>query len=445
MEIISKQNETVSKIWGKGKIKDSEYRLINYILQTDVDEGKLLCNTVTGELVLLNESEQELIKNLPAPYSEEMKELVEKHFLVPTDYDEHQTVLSLRKTWNLFFVPKAITGYTILPTTACNARCFYCYEANYEHTNMTEETANAVVEYIKKNHGEHKISIGWFGGEPTLGEKRIDQICNGLIDAGIKYSASMISNGYLFSEEMVKKAKDLWKLNNIQITLDGTEETYNKVKSYVNVEGSPYQRVIRNIGLLLENEIFVSVRMNLDRHNYDDLHNLITFLSEKFGDNKFFSAYVHSLFDDCGFETVVHGDADRHWLAAKQLELNNLIKSVDSINDKRKALPALKPTMCMADSGSSVLIGPKGNIGKCEHCCEDNIGNIFDGVLDKEKLFEWKETVEYNTCPGCEIFPACVQLKKCFSCTGCLEDTRKDEIARYLNAIKKTYNGFINK
>ena len=37
----------------------------------------------------------------------------------------------------------------------------------------------------------------------------------------------MISNGILFDEESVKKAKEFWKLGNIQITLDGTYDYYD--------------------------------------------------------------------------------------------------------------------------------------------------------------------------------------------------------------------------
>ena len=43
----------------------------------------------------------------------------------------------------------------------------------------------------------------------------------------------MISNGYLFSEEIIDRAARLWELRNVQITLDGTEKVYNETKAYI--------------------------------------------------------------------------------------------------------------------------------------------------------------------------------------------------------------------
>lgn len=48
----------------------------------------------------------------------------------------------------------------------------------------------------------------------------------------------MTSNGYIFNDELVEKAKNEWKLKNIQITLDGTRDVYNKAKNYYSENDS---------------------------------------------------------------------------------------------------------------------------------------------------------------------------------------------------------------
>ena len=48
---------------------------------------------------------------------------------------------------------KNITGYTIFPTTDCNARCFYCFELDRSRIPMSVETARKVVRYIKDHCG----------------------------------------------------------------------------------------------------------------------------------------------------------------------------------------------------------------------------------------------------------------------------------------------------
>ena len=117
--------------------------------------------------------------------------------------------------------PVPITHYTILPTTACNARCYYCFEKGTKVETMTEQTANDVVEFIKKHHGGEKVSILWFGGEPSLCPNRITQISNGLRVNGVKFVSQMISNGYAFDEGLVEEAVNNWNLRFIQITFDG--------------------------------------------------------------------------------------------------------------------------------------------------------------------------------------------------------------------------------
>ena len=94
---------------------------------------------------------------------------------------------------------------------------------------MDRETADRVISYIKEHCGGQQVKLSWFGGEPLVNHKVIDQICNGLRNDGIPYESRMISNAYLFDDTIVAKAADLWNLKNIQITLDGTEVVYNHI------------------------------------------------------------------------------------------------------------------------------------------------------------------------------------------------------------------------
>ncbi|MCF0105973.1 MAG: 4Fe-4S cluster-binding domain-containing protein, partial [Holdemanella sp.] len=313
MKIIQEQNKIISKVWGKQKVKDKEYRLIKYSLTRKVDDGILLYNLITGELVLSQHFDESDISKFRNQYEEEFNELVEKRYLVPMDFDEYKTVKQLRKiVHQVENQREGIIGYTIMPTSHCNARCFYCFEAGYPHTHMSEETADQLVDYMVNHCNEEKfLNITWFGGEPTVGHKRIDQICKGLQENGINYSSFMYSNGYLFDDEMVKRAVDLWKLNKIQITLDGTEDVYNKAKAYKSAQGSPYYRVLDNIKRLLDAGIYVMIRLNMDFYNSKDLEKLIKELSIKLQGYTNISVYVSILFEDEGFEKVKHTNEEK--------------------------------------------------------------------------------------------------------------------------------------
>ena len=427
MKIIKEGRQDIIKIWGRASLKDTEYRLIRYHIRTDCEDGTLMLNTVTGELVLLDPEEAKMLEALPMAGTPELQELIAKRFLVPKDYDELKAVDQLRKLMRKLLRTPSITGYSILPTTACNARCFYCYESDMPHYTMTEEIANRSADYIADHCGsENKVSLNWFGGEPTVGEKRIDQICDRLTEKGISFTSSMISNGYLFTPEMVSKAKAKWKLRNIQITLDGTEEIYNRTKAYVNVEGSPYQRVIRNIGLLLDADIRVSVRMNLDFHNAEDLSNLVKELAAYFGKKEKFSAYVHELFEDQGFTPVRHDEGAR----------NTLIKMVDALNATieeagcvasgsfrtQYTIPSLKAPYCMADNLSTLQINPLGQLGKCEHMLfTELVGDLEHGHdYTTPEVKCWTEPEYKEGCKTCVLYPFCGVLKRCETTDVCL-------------------------
>ena len=303
---------------------------MQYVISVKHDNQVLLHNVVTGQLVVLAQKEAEVLSRLPAGYSSEMNELIVNRYFVPIDYDEHDQVVKLRSIFRKLddANPKStITNYTILPTTACNARCYYCFEKGTKFQTMTKETADDVVNFIVKNCGAEKsVVIAWFGGEPTVATERIDQICEGLRENGITYRSSMITNGYLFDEEMVLKAKQLWNLKSVQITIDGTEKNYNRIKAYPGVSGSPYQRVMRNIGLLLDKEIVVGVRMNYDLSNYMEFTSLVEEVITRFGHHKFLGIGAHPIIGEHENPSGVIQHGTDEWFLQKQVELEEFVR-----------------------------------------------------------------------------------------------------------------------
>lgn len=86
----------------------------------------------------------------------------------------------------------------------------------------------------------------------------IDIIDNKLSDFGQTYTNGITTNGYLFNKSLIYKAINEWHLGSAQITIDGTEEVYNKVKNYIYKDSiSPYKKVLNNIAMLLNNNIAV--------------------------------------------------------------------------------------------------------------------------------------------------------------------------------------------
>ena len=413
MQVIVQANETALKILKNFKKTDTQNRMLHYCVAESVEEGVLLFNLMTREMVLL--SQEEYDGRLENAY------LKDRWFVVPENTNEKAYVDFIRS-----FLKRqekndgTITGYTIFTTTDCNARCFYCFELGRSRIPMSQETALKVVQYIKNHCGGKKVTLGWFGGEPLYNDSVIDVICDGLRREGIEYKSHMVSNGYLFDEAVIKRATESWNLQRVQITLDGTEKVYNKIKAYIYKNVNPYQTVMDNIEKLLDAQIYVSIRLNMDLSNAEDLVELVEELAQRFGGRKNLSVYAHHLFKEG--ETLANSYSAEEWIE-REMAMSRLEEKIKqgSLEAKAGINNNIKLNHCMADSGRHVTILPDGSLGLCEHHTENEfIGHIDREDLDANVIASWKERVDQiPECTECFDYPQCIMLRKCSSNNVC--------------------------
>ena len=426
MQEIIPTTSLVEQIVGRQKRTDAQsYRLMTYVVQQPVDDGVLLYNTLTCSLVLLTPDEA----------------AIERWFLVPQEHDDQKLCRQVRQMAALLKPPaKAITGYTILTTTGCNARCFYCYEKGTKPVTMTAETADKVVRYIVKHRGDEKVQISWFGGEPLVNAKVIDQICTELREQGVPFRSTMISNGYLFDVDTVQRARDLWQLRRVQITLDGTEQTYNRVKAYVHQGVNAFERVLQNIAMLTAAGIHVSIRLNVDKHNIGEMAELVQLLHQRFGTNEHLSIYSHELF----VERTPEDDAE---LFAQQTQLAQQIAAYGYKNHKRGLQKDIKQNHCMADGDGSVVIAPDGHLSKCEHYIDSNFfGHIDSEEHDEAILRKFKERrADMEACATCPYYPQCIRLVMCPNDFGCTPGNQQYRLSEMRESMKYEYERYLHK
>ena len=138
--------------------------------------------------------------------------LVENWFYLPEgSFNECDWVDFLREKKINDTSPQGINSYVIMTTSDCNARCFYCYEKGIPRISMSEKIAIATGDYIQR-HSTKEVVLTWFGGEPLLNTSTIDIICQKLNDFGISYFSKIVTNGLLFTKEIVEKAVNAWKI-----------------------------------------------------------------------------------------------------------------------------------------------------------------------------------------------------------------------------------------
>ena len=427
-------------LWKQRHEEGIPYRLIHFAVSQPAGNGLLLFNNMTKELLSLNAEETKAMESDPAS----VPGLIEDWFAVPQDHDDRKLAMEIRDVCKMLKNPvHGFKRFTILSTSDCNARCFYCYEKGRSRIHMSDETASETARYIIKNVAGEKASLHWFGGEPLYNKKAISRICSLLEEAGVEFKSNMTSNGYLFDEETVDEAVKSWRLKKIQITLDGTESVYNRIKDFIYPEANAFKRVIRNIHLLVDAGVTVSIRLNIDRHNSDDMFALAGQLGKEFGGNPNIRVYSHSLFEACvPGAAVSHDETQRKELTDKKLALSARLHEM-GLGKPNGLIHYIKVNSCMADNDECALILPDGHVGKCEHFSESEwFSHVSVKEVDGKVLEDFKELrPEIEACEDCPLYPDCFRLAKCEEAVHCYPEEREERLAE----IREQMLSFFNK
>lgn len=431
MRVILDPIPGIQKLIGSAQYDDgARYVRSRYCIETACEDGSLLYSTLTGELILLEEQDS------PEEY---VRKLVEKRFLVPSDHDEHAQAQQIKQLLSYLQPPSpAKTSFTIFTTTACNARCSYCYENGITPKAMSEQVAGDVADYIADHCKGEEVSIHWFGGEPLFNARAIDTISSRLSERGVSFKSHMTSNGFYLDREVARRAKVDWHLRDVQIAVDGTEDTYNRVKAYVDADGSAYQRVLENIGYALDQGIRVTVRLNMDEANADDLMMLADELAERFSGRRGLYAVAMPLVSLAGGVSEFDSDEEkvrRYKALYDRLNGHGLVR--------QEGLPrVLSMNRCSADNAGAEVILPDGQVARCEHFDEtERIGDIYHPERDAGIVASWAKRAEsMPLCKTCPHWPQCIPLERCaWDAGGCSEARREMRLHKFRNRMLAEY------
>ena len=415
-----------------------QYRKSIYCIDETVDNGTLLFNTLTHEMVLISD----LPAGLALPESD-YRYLVKHWFFIQDGIDERSMSYLIRQSQVSNYHKQtriSLKSFTILTTTECNARCPYCYEYGIKKYSMKEQTALDVAQYIINRSSDTSVSLRWFGGEPLCNSSVINIITAKIRESNKSYHSSITTNGLLldmFSDELLI---DQWNLSSVQITIDGTRDTYNTTKGYVNCKSDPFSRVINNIERLLKLGIHIAIRLNVSLENTDDMLSLIDLLKEHFGIYNKFKIYAYPIFEGVGNPPFMPTENERELLYDNLVRINQ--KIYDSSVAVQSHLPQAKCHHCMADSGQSIVIFPDGRTSLCQHYNEEEVcGSIYDRQINSVKKIEWqKRADETEDCKDCFYYPVCFRLEKCPNEVICSEGERKNLLYQVRMAMVGEYN-----
>lgn len=414
MEVIVRPNDIVLSYLGKQELKKHTKYVKPFFCHVVKYEGKsLVFNTLNKSLIEI-EIYDEIFEHNDC-ISEEKLFLIENYFYVTEDFNQFEVCHQIKSFLKNIKFKNGISNFDIFPTTDCNARCYYCFEHGSKRYSMTKKVAADVAKYISEISNGSKIKMNWFGGEPLYNMEAIDIICSYMKDVGVEFHSTMITNGYLFTDEVIEKAVTEWRLKTVQITLDGTEKVYNSIKAYIyKNDTNPFRRVLNNIKKLLDASIRVHIRLNISEKNVDDLYALVNIIESEIGSHERLNVYTWLLYDNRGANAKIKTIYERHNMLTDMYKLEEYIS-----NKKLKKSSIIKSKFrsnsCMADDDSHITILPSGYIGKCDHHLDSEyIGNIYEDGFDKAKIAEWKTYRSHIAlCEKCPAYMECYILNKC--------------------------------
>lgn len=378
------------------------------ILYENNDNTFLFFNTYSGAILNITREEYNTFKNFSFDKIDKDNELFKIYysngFIVDEDKDERKILQLMRiknaiQTRSMFF--------RILPTTDCNARCFYCYEQGVEHIDMHDSDIDNVVKFIENclQDDTKNIGIQWYGGEPLLKYDLIKKITiklkNLFKQREIKYTFSMISNGALLEKLHPKLLKEELELKNIQISLDGYKNEYITRKAYTFLDDDIFDNVIKNIDILASEGIRVDVRLNCDGLNYKSMLELIDYLGKQLNYKNNINVYAYPLYG-----TYVKNEIKTPNNINRDMFLTIINKL---IKNKLYRIPSfrVKLNSCGATNYNSFDILPNGNLLKCMMNTSDIVGNVREGIKYNDKFFKWCTLELPEQCEKCKYLPIC--------------------------------------
>lgn len=391
-----------------------------YLVRSTDQQGNLvLYSSFTGHMAKVAPDEADLVRGalgregVAGPLTGTLAYLQEGGFLVPAGVDEQRRAKLLHERWK---GRKETQQLIILPTEACNFRCVYCYET-FVRDKMDEAVQAGLRRYVERRvKGLEQLTIGWFGGEPLCALDVIESLSEAFIascrQAGVRYSASMTTNGYLLTSTVAARLAELG-VHHYQITLDGPAFTHNERRLLEGTGAGTFETIVGNLTDIARTDLKVdiTVRVNFDPGNMGAVPQLLADLRERFRGDRRFSVHFHPVgkFGGAGDDQLEVCDAK---------EAYGLFEHAAAEGWRVQTLKtALEPcgSVCYAANPNALVIGSEGSLYKCTVALSDprnHVGRLLpDGrlQLDDDRLSLWITSGESEdqVCQDCFFRPAC--------------------------------------
>ena len=170
---------------------------------------------------------------------------------------------------------------------ACNLKCLHCYQENHTPIQLEYDVLINILEQYKELLKALNVKghINLTGGEP-LCSPYFFKILDRFKDEKDLYSFSILSNGTLFNEEIVKRISE-YNPTYVQLSLEGGEKT----NDYVRGKGI-FKKVGKAIKLLKKYNIYTSISFTATKLNYKEFPKVVKYAEKLNVDNVWSDRFI---------------------------------------------------------------------------------------------------------------------------------------------------------
>ena len=271
----------------------------------------------------------------------------------------------------------------------------------------TTITIHERIEATQLIDGKHHVSISWYGGEPLLQPKIIEQITRAIeLHKNVDLHSSIVTNGYYLTSDMAKYLKEL-NVVAAQVTVDGPPDIHNERRCLPN-HSDTFYRILSNISEACE-FLNISIRINIDRKNMERVDELLDYFDQYNLRGKV-NVYIAAVDDINNIGNCYHSgclnsrDFSEYESAFYMRNLNRGYTFV--------GLPRFNGQLCGAVASNSFVIDPLGDLYKCWDeigIKEKSSGNVKTG-FDTPNMKKWTcyNFTYYSECKECAFLPVCL-------------------------------------
>jgi uncharacterized protein len=391
-------------------------RVSRYTFSTDESDGShLLYNTANGAFAQINDGLWKTCQEPEKLDAHMADELAHDGFL--TELSPEQELADIHARFTRHRHDHSELTLSLAPTYSCNLRCPYCYEAKRHELGgrMSEKVMDALITFVDAHHertGFSRLSVQWYGGEPSLALDAVETLSDKLIEwcreQGVSYKAMILTNATRIDDAAAQMLVAR-KVTSAFVTIDGIGAT-NDARRLAADGSSTYESILAGISALAGAGIAVNANMNIDRVNWPEYHELKDLLASKMGVDLGFEQtcdYMHTFgsgaFSSPTFELFTQDEFSE--LSHDEFMAQNPDSSM------MRALLTPHSTFCNGQRDDYFIVDYRGDV----YLCDERIGepgraafNVDDNTIPPECLeLISHDPLDDAECAACHLLPIC--------------------------------------